>query len=47
MGETCSMHARKICACRFLVEKREGKRLFVRHKRRWKDNIRMGLNGIC
>jgi hypothetical protein len=40
MGEACSTHARNICACRFLVEKREEKRPFGRHKRRWKENIK-------
>jgi len=47
MGETCCTHARKICECRFLVEKLEGKRPFGRRERRWRDNIKLDLSGIC
>jgi hypothetical protein len=47
MGETYSTHARRIFAYRFLVGKREGKRTFGRHKRRWRDNIKMDLYRIC
>jgi hypothetical protein len=32
-------------ACRISVGKPEGKRSFVRPKRRWVDNIRMDLKG--
>jgi hypothetical protein len=31
---------------KFVVERREGKRPLGRSKRRWEDNIRMGLREI-
>jgi hypothetical protein len=33
--------------CRLLVGKREGKRPLGRPRRRWADNIKMGLGGTC
>jgi hypothetical protein len=32
--------------CRVLVGKSEGKRPFLRPRRRWKDNIKMGLQEV-
>jgi hypothetical protein len=32
--------------CRVLVGKLEGKRLLSRHRRRWKDNIKMDLQEV-
>ena len=37
----------KICACRVLVEKPEGKRPLGRPRRRWEDNITMDLQEVA
>jgi hypothetical protein len=46
MGRACSTHGERISACRILTEKPEGKIRLGRHKRRWKDNIKMELKEL-
>jgi hypothetical protein len=43
MGRACSTNGGKGNACRTLVGKPEGKRPLGRPRRRWVDNIMMGL----
>jgi hypothetical protein len=47
MGGACSTNREKRDAFRLLVEKPEGKAPLGRSRRRWVDNIRMDLGGIC
>ena len=46
MGRTCSTYGEKIGGYRVLVGKPEGKRPFGKPRRRWEDNIKMGLREI-
>jgi hypothetical protein len=46
MGRSCSTNGVKRNACSILVGKAEGKRPLGRPRRRWVDNIRMGLREI-
>jgi hypothetical protein len=46
MGGACSTYGERRGVCRVLVGKREGKRLFGRPRRRWEDNIKMGLKEV-
>jgi hypothetical protein len=46
MGGACSTHGKKRNASRNLVGKPEGKSPLGRPRRRWEDNIRMGLRDI-
>jgi hypothetical protein len=43
MGEACSSNGEKKTAYRILVGKPEGKRPLGRPRRRWVENIEMGL----
>ena len=43
MGGTCSTFGEKTCVYRILVGKPERKRPLGRPRRRWEDNIKMGL----
>jgi hypothetical protein len=46
MGGPCSTNGEKRNVYRFLVRKPEGKRPLGRPRRRWVDNIRMGLGEV-
>jgi hypothetical protein len=46
MGDACRTHGRDMKYIKILVGKPEGKRPFGRLRRRWKDNIRMGLRAV-
>ena len=46
MGKTCSMYEERRGVNRVLVEKPEGKRKLGRLRRRWEDNIEMGLREV-
>jgi hypothetical protein len=46
MGRACSTNGRKRIACRILVGKPEGKKPLGRSRRRWVDNIKLGLREI-
>jgi hypothetical protein len=46
MGRACSTNGEKRNAYRILVGKPEGKRLVVRPRRRWVDNIKIDLREI-
>jgi hypothetical protein len=46
MGGTCSMHGTDEKCIKCLCWKPEGKKQLGRPRRRWKDNIRMGLREI-
>jgi hypothetical protein len=46
MDGACSTNREKRNACRLLVGKIEGKRSLGRPKRRWLDNIKMGIGEI-
>jgi hypothetical protein len=46
MGGACSTSGEKRNAYRILVRKPEGKRPLGRPRRRWEDNIKMGLREI-
>jgi hypothetical protein len=43
MGKSCSTHRAKRDAYRILVGKLEGKRLLIRPRHGWVDNIKMDL----
>jgi hypothetical protein len=43
MGRVCSTYEDNRGACRVLVEKPDGRKLFGRPKHRWNDNIKMDL----
>jgi hypothetical protein len=43
MGRECSTNGEKMNAYRILAGKVEGKRPVGRHRRRWKDNIKLHL----
>jgi hypothetical protein len=46
MSWACSRHEEKMNAYRVLVGNPEGKRLLGRTRRRWGDNIKMGVREI-
>jgi hypothetical protein len=46
MGRACSTNGKKRNMYMILVGKQEGKMLLARHKRRWKDNIKIDLQEI-
>jgi hypothetical protein len=46
MGGACSTNGEKRNAYRILVRKTEGKRPLGKPRRRWEDNIKMGLREI-
>jgi hypothetical protein len=46
MGGACSADEEERGVYRVLVEKPEGKRLLGKPRRRWGDNIRMGLQEV-
>jgi hypothetical protein len=46
MGRACSAHGERMSACKILVRKSERKIPLGRHKRRWKNNIKMELKEI-
>jgi hypothetical protein len=43
MGETYSTYGEKIYSCRILMGKPEGQRPLGRHKRRWKEIVKLDL----
>ena len=46
MGRTCGTYGERRGAYRVLVVKPEGRRLLERPRRRWEDNIKMGLQEV-
>jgi hypothetical protein len=46
MGGACSTYGEKRGAYRILVGRPEGRRPLGRTRRRWKDNIKMDLQGV-
>ena len=46
MGGACSAYGERRGVYRALVGKPEGKRQLGIHKRKWKDNIKMGLQEV-
>jgi hypothetical protein len=46
MGRACSTDQEERGVYRVSVGKPEGKRLMGKSRRRWKDNIRMDLQGV-
>ena len=46
MGGACSVYRRRRGVYRVLVGKPEGKRPLGRPRRRWEDNIKMGLQEV-
>ena len=46
MGEVCSAYDERRGVYRILVGKPEGKRSLGRPRRRWQDNIKMGLEEV-
>jgi hypothetical protein len=45
MGRACGLYGRKRGAFKVFVGRPEGNRPLGRHMHRWKDNIKMGLQG--
>jgi hypothetical protein len=46
MGGSCGTYGGKERRIQGLVGKPEGKRPLVKHRRRWKDNIKMDLQDV-
>ena len=46
MGGACSTYGERRAAYGIFVERPEGRREFVRPRRRWEDNIKMGLQEV-
>jgi len=46
MGGACSTYGDRRGAYRVLVVKSEGKRPLGRHRRRWEDNIKIGVQEL-
>ena len=46
MGGACSAYGERRGVYRVLVEKSEGKKQFIRPRRRWEDNIKMDFQEV-
>jgi hypothetical protein len=43
MSRTCRTYGKRNCACKVLVGKPEGRRIFERPRRRWEGNIKIDI----